>query len=275
MKLMLASNGCQYLDWSPIAAAPSQSAIAAVLAGFVFAGIVVVLSVRAHSRPHAAQALKLLFTAFFGLAVTAYLLAELAGEQTCQRAGTTEVLAGAGLGTFSVITVTALTWLVVAYDWHENVLGFLHVLVFVSCGFVVLLLCTNAINYIGAELPGSSHVIADALAAGVAAFSIFGAAIWIWKRPQAEGTSVGKRSCEVSITEEKAVSWCAWAALGYLAVSSVATGVTTGLPGRMWRPTPAVWATYTAAGAALVLPLIVLALAINAFARTAPGQPEG
>src|ERR1700761_8612030 len=74
---------CHNLDRSPIAAASSQSSISAILAGFVFAGIIVVLSVRAPLKREAAQALKLLFTAFFGVAVTAYLLADNAGEQTC------------------------------------------------------------------------------------------------------------------------------------------------------------------------------------------------
>lgn len=272
MTLTPTSNACQYLAWSPIAAAPSQSAIAAVLAGFVFAGIVVVLSIRAHSLPReAAQALKLLFTAFFGLAVTAYLLAEIAGEQTCQRAGTSEVLAGASLGTFSVITVAALTWLVIAYQRHDGVLGFLHGLVFVSCAFVVLLLCTNSISYISAELPGRSHVIPDILASAIAALSILSAAIWVLRWPRQRTSQWSKRTHEVSTTGDKAVNWCVWAALGYLAVSSVSTGVTASLPAGMWRPSPALWATYMAAGAALVLPLVVLAFAINAFARTDPG----
>ena len=53
-------------DWSPIAAASNQSVIAGVLAGFLFAGIVVVLSQRTSRHQDSTRALKLMLTAFLG-----------------------------------------------------------------------------------------------------------------------------------------------------------------------------------------------------------------
>jgi hypothetical protein len=57
--------------WSPTDVASGQSALAAVFAGFVFGGIVVVLSVRAGHGKQSGSALKLLFCTFFGLTVVA------------------------------------------------------------------------------------------------------------------------------------------------------------------------------------------------------------
>lgn len=272
-KLSLIPDLCHAHDWNPIAAASAQSSIAAVLAGFVFAGIVVVLSVRAHSlKRESALALKLLFTAFFGLAVTAYLLADLAGEQTCPRAETTEALAGSALGAFAVITITALTWLVVAYQRHDDgVLKFLHGLVYVSCAFVILLICTNATSYLSADLPSST--VASGLPIYLfSGLSILGGAVWIWRRHRSHTKEMHLH--EASTTGNTAVNFCAWSALTYLAVTSVATGVEASLPPRMWYPSPEPWAIYLAAWASVALPLAVLGLAINALARTPSGDSK-
>jgi hypothetical protein len=226
---------CHNLDWNPIAAAASQSAIAAVLAGFVFAGIIVVLSVRAHSvQRESALALKLLLTAFFGLAVTAYFLADLAGEQTCARAETTEALAGGSLGTFSVITIAALTWLVVAYKRHEQVLGFLHALVYVASSFVTLLLCTSATSYINADLPHASQTLADVLIYTAGGLFLTGGALWLWWYSRTRRGQKPHNPQHIATTSDTVVNYCVGTALAYLAVSSVATGVSASLPPRMW-----------------------------------------
>src|SRR5262249_60734682 len=108
--------------------------------GFVFSGIVVILSTREKRQFEAAQALKLLLATFLGFAVTSYLLANDAGEQTCARADSLLVVAGAPLGTFSILMLAALTWLVAAYrDELEDVLKLLRVLIYVASAFVVLL----------------------------------------------------------------------------------------------------------------------------------------
>jgi len=264
--LASASGQCPTYGWSPIAAASSQSAIAAVLAGFVFAGVIVVLTVTAHDREReAAQALKLLFTAFFGLAVTSYLLAEMAGDQICPRAQTTEVLTVGALGTFAVVMITSLTWLVVAFKRHDhNVLAFLHSLMYISCIFIVFLLGTHSTSYLEAELPNSASTVNIVLYIASGLFLVAGA-FWIWKAPKDKS-----KSSDVSITSDAAVNWCAWAALIYLALTSLATGVVESSPPQKWNPYPAAWPIYLAAASSLVLPLVVVTLAIRGLARTAP-----
>jgi hypothetical protein len=270
---------CQKVAWSPIGAAASQSAIAAVLAGFVFSGIIVLLSVTTDSLKResaqalktdreSAQALKLLFTAFFGLAVTSYLLAVMAGEQKCPRAETIEALAGGALGAFAVIMITSLTWLVVAYKRHtDGVLEFLHALVYVGCLFVALLLTTNSLSYIGADLIGHSHSVIDPVLVGISGISLIVNIVLIWWRSR-YGDSKTPKTENVSTTTDRTVNWCAWAALIYLALISLATGIAVSLPPGMWFPAPAPWGAYLIAAGSLVLPLGVLSLAIGALART-------
>jgi hypothetical protein len=268
---------CQKFTWSPIGAAASQSAIAAVLAGFVFSGIIVLLSVtRTDSlKRESAQALKLLFTAFFGLAVTAYLLAVMAGEQKCARAQTIEALTGGALGAFAVIMITALTWLVVAYERHnDGVLEFLHALVYVGCLFVALLLTTSSLNYIGAYLIGYSHSVIDPVLVGIGGISFIVNIVLIWRRSRYRDSKTRKTE-NVSTTTDRMVNWCARAALIYLALISFATGIAISFPlDTLFPAAPAPWAAYLIAGGSLVLPLAVLSLAIGALARTEPAPTE-
>jgi hypothetical protein len=260
---------CTTVDWSPISAASAQSAIAALLAGFVFAGIIVVLSVpsQRHQR-EAAQALKMLLTAFFGLTVTSYLLADMAGEQACLRAETTEALAGGSLGAFAVITVVALTWLVVAYNQHENdVLIYLHVLVYVSSSFVVLLLCTSSVTYLSADMPQASNTAIDVLMYMTGGIAILAGGVWIWRfRPKAAPLVLPTRP-EVSTTSNRAVNNSIAVALAYLTISSLATGILVSFPGQDWYPSPARWVVYLVAESSLVLPLIALLFMVNSMAR--------
>jgi hypothetical protein len=267
MALAFTPGQCYTYGWNPIAAASSQSAIAAVLAGFVFAGIIVVLSVMADDlKREAAQALKLLFTAFFGLADTSYLLAEMAGDQICPRAQTTEVLAAGALGAFAVVMITSLTWLVVAYKRQDhNVLKFLHGLMYVSCIFIAFLLITHSISYLEAELPYQPHSLVNVVLYAASGLFLMAGALLIWKAPKNRSESGG-----VSITSDSSVNWCAWAALIYLTLTSLATGVAASSPPRMWNPYPAAWPIYLAAASSLVLPLAVLTLAIRGLARTTP-----
>ena len=159
-------------DWSPIAAAPSQSLIAGVIAGFLFAGIVVVLSQRTRRHQDSTRALKRMLTAFLGLVVTSYLYAALAGEETCPRAETEGVLNGGVLGTCGIVLIASLTWLVAAYHRDVKILDFLRGLVYFASLFVVLLLCVSSTGYIDAELPHGSHLVNNILICAVACLAV-------------------------------------------------------------------------------------------------------
>jgi hypothetical protein len=273
---------CQHhYDWSPIAAASSQSAIAAVLAGFVFAGIVAVLTFRAQKSEDANRALRLLLTAFFGLAVTAYLFADLAGEQTCPRAETEEVLVGGMLGTFAVVLMTSLAWLVLAYEEDDGkILDYLRKLIYLASGFVVLLLTTNSERYLSAVLQYGSHLVVNILiyATGVAWVAGLVAVLAVrrskLRRREEAAQDPGSNEPAASITsrpaEDVVVRWCTRLALGYLAVSALTGGVALSIPAKSWYPIPAPWTVYAAAWMAQLLPLTVLTSAARALPPVSP-----
>src|SRR5262249_4730820 len=102
----------------------------------------------------AANALKLMFCAFLGLAVAAYLFADQAADGNCLRASSEEILAGGILGTFAIVMITSLSWLVAAYDMQKHdVLRFLRHLLYATSALVVVLLCTSSYSYLQADLP--------------------------------------------------------------------------------------------------------------------------
>jgi small-conductance mechanosensitive channel len=276
---------CQHHhDWSPIAAASSQSAMAAVLAGFVFAGIVAVLTVKAQKDDNADRALRLLLTAFFGLAVTAYLFADLAGEQTCPRAETEEVLAGGMLGTFAVVLMTSLTWLVLAYEEGDGkILDYLRKLIYLASGFVVLLLTTNSEGYLSAVLQYGSHLVVNILiyATGVAWVAGLVAVLAVRRsrlrqREERQKAAQDHRSSEpppstaIRSDADLTVKWCTRLTLCYLAVSALTAGIALSIPAESWYPIPAPWAVYAAAWTALLLPLAVLMSAALALPAPSP-----
>jgi len=103
---------------------------------------------------------------------------------------------------------------------------------------------------------------------------VAGPGIWILLRSRRERSKRTSGLPDENATPEadlqsldKAVTICAWAALTYLALSSIAAGVSLSVAAKSWYPTPAPWAAYAAAWAALVLPLVVLVFAIQALAR--------
>jgi hypothetical protein len=122
----MSGTNFQHCDgwWSPIAAAGPLSALPGVLAGFVFAGVVVVLSTTPNSRPssphgeneiHRSYALQFLTAAFIVFALDSYFSAITAGELACNRAGAQTLLTGGMLGTGAIMTVVGLGWLILAY----------------------------------------------------------------------------------------------------------------------------------------------------------------
>src|SRR5262245_41756679 len=105
------SSTCGEFEWSPIAAAPSQSQLAGLLASLVFAGIVLLLSIQSE-RGQRTNALLLFGAAFFTLGYDSFAYSAAAGEQDCARGWTTSLLAAGllGLGTLSIFS--AICWLI-------------------------------------------------------------------------------------------------------------------------------------------------------------------
>jgi hypothetical protein len=269
---------CTGLDWNPITASGSEAAVAAVLAGFVFSGIVVILSTTTKRHFQAGQALKLLFVAFLGLGVTSYLLASDSGEQTCSRADTLVVIVGGPLGSFSALMLVALTWLVTAYGAeYEDVLRLLRRLIYVTFGLVMLLLCTSSQYYVSTELgkrdPGGARAASfliygsgiALIALGLAALTRrrwASAVIWLaWAEI---------RNADLSTLREhwrKQVDRCFAGALIYLAVAGSSAGAVSGFPRHWYTPITPTF-VYLAGLATFFVPIPLFVLAMRALADT-------
>jgi hypothetical protein len=274
-------------DWNPIAASSPESAVAALLGGFVFSGIVVILSTREKRQFEAAQALKLLFSTFLGFAVTSYLLANDAGEQTCSRGDALLVVAGGPLGTFSVLMLVALTWLVAAYrDELGDVLRLLRLLIYVASSFVILLLCVSSQSFISAEigkhaqlpLATVSYVI---YGAGVFAFSVGIAVLarkklarWINQRPwsfSAPWVAEDRVPSDARLAQR--VNRCFYASVFYLGVTGFGAGVVIGLPQDWYEPIHQPF-VYLLGLASLIAPVPVFALGAHALAKAGHHKAE-
>ena len=279
--LTLPPPPCVFGDWNPIAASSSEAAVAAVLGGFVFSGIVVILSTREKRQFEAAQALKLLLAAFLGFAITAYLLANDAGEQTCSRADSLVVVAGGPFGTFSFLMLVALTWLVAAYrDELEDVLKLLRALIYVASAFVVLLLCVSSQSYVSAEIGPHGRLSLSALSDtiyGVGAVAIIAAFVmlarrrlvwWMshWRRWAHYLSRSSERHFQSEEQFSQRVNRCFYAAMFYLAVVGLGAGIVIGLPRNWYMPIHQQF-VYSIALAALLAPVPVFVLAARALAQ--------
>ncbi|MEU7868130.1 hypothetical protein [Dactylosporangium sp. NPDC049140] len=106
---------CAELEWSPIVSAPVHSAFAGVLAGLVFAGIVVLLS-GAGDQVRRTNALVTFGSSFLVLAFDAFLFGVIAGERVCGRAWTETLYASGLLGLGALGIFAGICWLIDAGD---------------------------------------------------------------------------------------------------------------------------------------------------------------
>ena len=274
------------LSWSATTAGNDQSVLSGVLAGFVFAGIVAVLGVRTadHAR-EAASALKLMFCAFIGLAVAAYLLADQAADTECTRASAEETLAGGILGTFAIIMIASLTWLISAYNLHQHrVLRFLRRLLYVAGIFVVLLLCTSSYSYMQDDLRQGVSFFGGGFWLYVTGALIYGVAhpvtlrvprrFFSWMRKKGIGRrhklTQGRDDGREMLT---VVDFCAMAALVYLAAAAIGDAYVISTLDAQWV-SPSANGVRWVAWASLVIPLMILMWAMNALAPDIPAPDK-
>ncbi|MGR6318919.1 hypothetical protein Q2K19_31395 [Micromonospora soli] len=106
---------CTKLEWNPLSSASPHSQLAGVLAGLVFAGIVVLLSDRNPSRQKT-RALVLFTGALLALALDSFIFGVIAGEQVCAKAWSETMPAAGLLGLGAVGIFGGISWLFNAHD---------------------------------------------------------------------------------------------------------------------------------------------------------------
>lgn len=127
------SVGCSVTGWSAVASASANASLAAVLAGFMINGIVLVLAYKpSEMKAEYIQALALLFAAFVGLGLDAYLFGLATGDSTnvigkvsaCRRSWTEAMFAAGLLGIGAVVIVASFvllfTFSIPGSDKHTN-----------------------------------------------------------------------------------------------------------------------------------------------------------
>jgi hypothetical protein len=122
------------MGWSAVTSATANATLAAVLAGFMINGIILLLGNREMaSKAGYVQALSLLFTAFVALGLDAYLFGLVTGDSTavigkltaCRRAWTEAMLAAGLLGVGTVAIIAGFVFLFAVYfrDKSQEQLG--------------------------------------------------------------------------------------------------------------------------------------------------------
>ncbi|MCA2221593.1 hypothetical protein [Nonomuraea aurantiaca] len=110
---------CPEAGWNPIELAPELSQLAGVLAGFVFTGLVVMLS-QSWPKRRRIPAMGLFVATFAALALDSYLFAVVAGEtptvgSACYRVWSETLLASGLLAVGSVALTGGIVWLIAAH----------------------------------------------------------------------------------------------------------------------------------------------------------------
>jgi hypothetical protein len=160
---MVAPVACDSADWSPIGSAASHSQLAGVVAGLVFAGIVVILERQASTR-RPAEALTMFVAGFFTFALDGFFFAVVAGERTCARAWTETMVAAGLLGFGALSLFVGVSWLLYSLDRTSSTpFRVTRVIVYVLALIVVAQLNATARDYLRDVRPAGQFRWIDTL----------------------------------------------------------------------------------------------------------------
>lgn len=256
--------------WSPIVASGPESTLSGVLAGFVFTGIIVVLSTSPNSEHNAhnqskqrSYALQLFLAAFIVLALDSYFTSISAGELACNRAYAEAAVSGGILGVGAILLLTGLRWLVTTYS--DSAGEVVTILTFITASVwvvIVLMLAASAMGVGQAMLPGRGHNFVNRapwILAGAIAIAVVIAVI------RARG--MGEQ------TVAKAVRIAALTGLGAAIFSATFTGLASTLSASWWAhpPTEAVNITIVLS---MVVPAVALVSSVPPAVAAVVGSPS-
>lgn len=122
----------------------SHSALAGVIAGVLFTGIVLVVSIRGKSDSdelHRVAALEVMVAALLAMLVSSFLFSASGGETICQRSSFGYATAGALFAAAGAATFQALAWMLMSFEASNSGLSNI-------AGFARLLVCALAVGHI-------------------------------------------------------------------------------------------------------------------------------
>jgi hypothetical protein len=263
---------CSVTGWSAVASATANATLAAVLAGFMLNGIVLLLSTGTTARQAGyVQALSLLFTAFVALGLDAYLFGMVTGDTTkiirsvtpavtaCRRTWTEAMLAAGLLGIGTVAIIAGFVFLFAVYfrshphvrdDPKSTLSSSLDLLVLVCSAVragvalvVVAVLYMTSRDYLlalfGGVVPGWAKLfVFGYLPVGLAVLGLFAAVIFGPLLPSARALDRLTRRFQTR-DEQHAVSVLKFATLYSLAYSVLTVIAAVGVASssaHLWHP---------------------------------------
>jgi hypothetical protein len=253
--------------WSPIAAAGPQSTLSGVLAGFVFTGIVVVLSTSPDTKSPAVErsvnrsyALQLLASAFIIFALDSYFTSICAGELACNRANAEAFLSGGALGTGALMLIAGLSWLLITYsEQAQDIRSLLKVIVISVWVIIVIMFGISGLNVGQALLYDGNQDVVDFMPVAVSVL----VGILVTTRYH-RFKSWPKE--DLRIYRERLANSITRAAVTALLVG-VATGLLTGIASAasaQWWASPPPWAVYLLVLLSMLVPASALIVGVPA-----------
>jgi hypothetical protein len=255
--------------WNFLAAAPAYSAFAGILGGFLFLGIVTLMTERDHS--HGAKerhddrriasrerTLMLFLPALLSLLVASFLFGEVSGEQVCARGYVEGMIAASLLGIGGIGVFSGIVWMLDVYAASTRDLRLTaKVFTFISFFIVIALLADSGEDVIENAFSNNApwYAIWPIIVYGPVLL-ILVAAVRLWFMPGDE-----KHSARARLT---AVYFPA----SYVVVAVVLYSILTSYVPKDW-PTATLsdWKTYLATSVALFFPGANLVI----YARAIPG----
>jgi len=300
--------GCSLTGWSAVASASSDGTLAAVLAGFMISGIVLLLSFMPSStNPRYIQALSLMFAAFIVLGLDAFLFGVVTGDSTavigkvsaCRRTWTEAMFAAGLLGIGAVAIVVGFVLLFDVYfsnsvqrgsDWQEwrASLKMLETLCNAIRGGVAVatidLLYLTARSYLLAIFNGNVPILGTAvflhgyLYAGILAVAVVTITALI-RQSIPKRFSRWYRFSRWLMTEDrqhfvKTLKVAIYSSVGYAVISVLATAATASWPAKDWNPGYP-WVRATIAGTVVWVSIAALVPILLLLARTIPDFASG
>jgi MFS family permease len=287
-------EGCSVTVWSAVSSAMANATLAAVLAGFMITGIILVLGNTTVMKPEYVQALTLMFAAFVALGLDAFLFGIVTGESTqvtegvtaCRRAWTEAMSAAGLLGVGAVAIVVAFIVLFSAYfsdakregsiwEWEDS-LGMLErfsglIRGGVAVGVVAFLYVT-ARSYLLAIFNGHIPRLGTAFLYIYIIIAVPAViAMAIATATKGSGNVISKfLRTDTKRQFIKALKFAIWSSISYTIISALMVAVTASISARFWNPAypgiRVIFAVTVAWGSVISLvPLLFL------LARTVPG----
>jgi hypothetical protein len=251
------------VDWDPTASAASNSQLAGVIAGLVFAGLVVMLDQRGPGR-RSDQALTLFVAAFLTFAFDGFFFGVTSGEQTCARAWAETMVAAGVLGFGALGLFLGVSWMLhAATPGSSTPFRVTRVIVYVLAFLVVAQLRVTAVDYLRDVRPAGAYPWLDtALTAVLVLVAVVAAAHAL----------AGRRLARLS---RPAVTAAAGLAIAYVVVCSLLFGLITSSETAFWAggTPPVVYIGSTLTAVLLQAAVVIVHLLALPVPEPGPARP--